>query len=115
MKDYETLRLVFQAMALIISIGAIVYAHVRTRNAAQQEELKRMGERLTRSEARLEGTPTSMAMHELALSIANFGGELKALNARHDGLGAIVVRLEKVTNRQEDWIRDSSKGSNKGA
>lgn len=110
MSSFEFLRLGLDFLALTLSLGAVVYAYVRTRHAAQQQELRALGDRLTKAEARLDETPTSKALHEVALSIEHFGGDLKGYAARLDGLGAIVERLETVTNRQEDWIRDTSKG-----
>lgn len=104
MNQFEILRLGLDLLALVISLGAVVYAHVRTRHTAQQEELRALSDRLTKSEAKLEETPTSKALHELALSIEHFGGDLRAQTARLDGLGEIVKRLEAITNRQEQHL-----------
>lgn len=111
MTAFEILRLALEVAALTISVGAVFYAHWRTRETARHAELVELRNRITRAEARLEETPTSKALHELALSIEHVGGDLKGMVARIDGLGAIVVRLERITERQEQHLLNTSQKS----
>lgn len=71
---------------------------------ARDESLQQLTLRLIKAEAELEDKPTAKALHELALAISHFGGDLKALVARTDGLEGIVNRLEKVADRQEEFL-----------
>ncbi len=114
--DIDAWRLGADFAAIALALASMAYAHWRTQARATQkdiEDLERdvrdLDGRLTRAQARLDETPTSKALHEVALSISDFGGDLRAISERLKGLGAIVERLEKVTNRQEDWIRLESR------
>ncbi|WP_316978036.1 DUF2730 family protein [Shumkonia mesophila] len=102
--DFETTRLLISALMLIVSIGSAWFAYRVKQRQADKDEVKELRDRIMRAEARLEETPTSKALHELALSISGFGGDLKAVTARLDGLGKIVERLETVTDRQETYL-----------
>lgn len=66
--------------------------------------------RLIHAEGELDGKPTATALHELALAISSFGGDLKALVARTNGLEDLVERLETVANRQEQYLLNNRAG-----
>lgn len=116
--DIDAWRLVLDAAAVGLALCSIAYAHWRTQARATQKdiegleyEVRALRERMIRAEGRLDETPTSKALHDLALSIEHFGGDLRAVVQRLDGMGAIIDRLENVTNRQEDWIRSASRSA----
>ena len=109
MTVFEFAQLILNAFVLIVAIGTAVFSYRVRQRQADKDEVRRLSDRVTRAEARLDETPTSKALHELAISITRFGGELKAVTARLDGLGEIVKRLETVTERQEQYLLGGGK------
>lgn len=92
--------------------AAIQRIHERVdRLQGREAELR---DRVSRTERGLEETPTSKAVHELALSISNMSGELKAVVERLNGMAQLVERQEKVTERLEDYMRDLSTSRRSG-
>lgn len=117
MSGFEVLRLAADFASLALAIGAFVYAHVQTRRRARSEELADLRERLERlrervqsAEGRLEETPNSKAIHELALAIERISGDLRATVAELNGLGEIVKRLDRITERQETYLLHKREG-----
>lgn len=92
------------AAPLVLSAASAWFAYRVKQRQADKAEVQDLRDRMTQAETRLEETPNSKALHELALSISTFGGDLKAVTARLDGLGMIVERLETVTERQEQYL-----------
>ena len=76
------------------------------RDAARND----LEKRLIRAEAEIEDKPTANALHELAVCMTKFGGDIRTVGARLDGLQAIVARLEKVADRQEDFLLNKGGG-----
>jgi hypothetical protein len=70
----------------------------------QRKQLYSLDCRLTKAESRLQTVPSEKAMHELALTIRSFGGDLHVAVERIEGVGRIVDRLERVVTRHEDFL-----------
>lgn len=104
MTSFQILTLVLNTLVLVVAVGTAIFSWRVRQRQVDKEEVQRLRERLTRAESRLDETPTSKALHELAISITQFGGDLKAVTARLDGLGEIVGRLERITERQEQYL-----------
>jgi|GEM_PF-3895547 len=120
----EVVRLAITVASAVASFAVWIYAVRANRDKAQRQELAEiwraveverqtrreddaaMRDRLARAEARLDDAPTSKGLHELALSIEHFGGDLRAVLERVDGLGKVIERLERVTSRQEQYLMD---------
>lgn len=103
------------AVQLVLTVGVGIYAWTANRHRATRAEIDQLrrdhdkrlanhADRITRAEVEIEDKPTAKALHELALSMTSFGGDLKALVARFDGQTEIVKRLEKVADRQEEFL-----------
>lgn len=107
MTSFEEFRLWLDVVAILVALGSIVYAHVRTKDAARQQQISDLENRLTKAEGKLEETPTSKAIHELAIAIEHLSGDLRATVERLNGLSGIVERLEKAAVRQEDYLRNA--------
>ena len=105
---------------LLISLGALLVSAASLgwtvlvwnsgRAKASRDELRGLHERLIRAESEIEDKPTAKALHELALAISHFGGDLKAVVARLDGMTELVKRLEKVADRQEQYLLNDKGG-----
>lgn len=96
-----------QLTAVVISaigMAVAVAAFVRAGRRVDKGEAVKLEGRLKAIEVKVEAMPTHKAVHELAISIEHLAGEVKALNARQDGMKAVVERLETVTNRQEEHL-----------
>lgn len=78
-------------------------AHQRIDDLKGEEAQLR--DRVSRIERAQQDAPTGKAVHELALSITHFGGELKALTSQLQGMEKMVDRQERVVGRLEDWMR----------
>ena len=99
------------ALQLSLTVGVGIYAWAANRHRATRTEIDKvkadltaLNDRLIHAEAEIEDKPTVKALHELALSMNSFSGDLKALVARLDGQTEIVRRLEKVADRQEQFL-----------
>lgn len=66
--------------------------------------------RLSKAETCLDKVPSEDALHELALSIRAFGGDLKVVVEKIDGLGRIVDRVDRVVSRHEDYLLNGKGG-----
>ena len=111
MESSEDWRLVVDIAAFLFAIGALVYAHFRTKSQATQAELVVLRDRIAKVEGRLEQTPTVQAIHELAVSLEHLSGNLKATVARIEGLDEIIDRMDRVLNRHEEFLLKSGGNS----
>lgn len=103
--DTAEIRLLLDLVAIVFAVSSFIYAHVRTKDAARQNQLSDLERRVTKAESKLEETPTSKALHELAISMERQNGQMSALFERLNSLSGIVERLEKVTVRQDEFLR----------
>lgn len=118
--DLGTVDLLFNVLVVCIGAAFTLYARALARRAATEQQVgelkqelalaaskddvKELENRVARAEARLEDTPTVRAIHELAIALERFGGDLKATTARLDGVGEVIERLDRVVSRQEDFL-----------
>lgn len=94
----------FHGAVLITSVMSITMAaaaFVRAGRRMAKGDALNLEARLVELETKVAALPTHKAVHELAISIEHLAGEVKALNARQDGMVKIVERLETITERQE--------------
>jgi hypothetical protein len=75
----------------------------------QRKQLSCLDNRLTKAEAYLENVPGDKSLHELALSLRSFGGDLHVAVEKIEGMGRIVDRLERVVTRHEDFLLGGGK------
>jgi len=75
----------------------------------QRKQVASLDSRITKAEACLENAPTEKTLHELALTIRSFGGDLHVAVEKIEGMGRIVDRLEKVVTRHEDFLLHGGK------
>lgn len=72
---------------------------------AGREEHRSVVERLTKIEAELKHVPSAASLHELSTAVARMAGDLKVVAARMDGVDRLANRVERVIERQEDWLK----------
>ena len=108
---FEVLKAVSDVIAVVLAVAAMIFAYSRTRDQATQAQLRELEgkvaglrEQQARIQQQLQDTPTSRSLHEVATAITELGGEIKAQTARLEGLSDVVTRLDRVVQRQEDWM-----------
>lgn len=104
--DWTAIYAIWNIVVSAVAAAAWLLAWQTRRGAAAA----RLAERVVLLEQRVEDTPNAKAMHELSLSISAVGGELKATVARLEGLGEIVKRLDRITERQESYLLSKGRG-----
>jgi hypothetical protein len=75
----------------------------------QRKQASDLDKRLTTAEACLKNVPSEKTLHELALNIRSFGGDLHVAVEKIEGVGRIVDRLERVVTRHEDFLLKGGK------
>lgn len=75
----------------------------------QRRQMAQLERRITKAEACLENVPSEKVLHELALTLRAFGGDLKVAGEKIEGLGRIVERVERVVARHEDFLLNGGK------
>lgn len=112
----------------LITLGTLLYAHSVKRSQATHDQIakvetkvadeikvqgirtERHAERIQRLETRVDGVPTSEAIHELAISVERSNGDLRAVTARLDGWEGAFKRVENMINRQEEFLLQLGRG-----
>jgi hypothetical protein len=113
--NYDALKLLLDALALFLSIGAMGFAWVRTRGSKVDERFEAGADRMDRHEARiqsLEHTTRSMPgrddIHKLELQMSEITGLLSRMDAVMDGNSRIMARLESIVTRHEEHLLNRS-------
>ncbi|MCG8435370.1 MAG: DUF2730 domain-containing protein [Gammaproteobacteria bacterium] len=113
----EDIEILVSVAGLLLAIGSFLYTYYRTKDASYREQVADLRQeigglkhdvvdlkaRAAVTESRLEETPTSKALHELAISIEALSGDMRAVVARLDGLADLHDRLEKTVVRREGF------------
>ena len=99
----EVLLRIFQVL-VVPGLGVLVSVLL-----AQRKKITELEQRLTRAEVCLASVPSEKVMHELDLSIRDFGGNLHVAVEKIEGLRGIVERVERVVSRHEDFLLNGGK------
>jgi len=101
---------------VVIPIVVVLVKLIRDQRKDQREDQEAnakahaaFDKRLTTAEACLKNVPSEEALHDLALTIRSFGGDLRVAVEKIEGMGRIVGRLEKVVTRHEDYMLNGGK------
>jgi len=70
----------------------------------QRKQLNSLDRRITTAESCLEQVPSEKVLHELSLTIRDFGGDLQVAVEKIEGLRNIVDRVERVVARHEEYL-----------
>lgn len=111
------LDIALKAGTLLLSVGAMIVAIIRTRRVdtdrrfgKSEEKLTDLDRRVQRVEDGFGGLPTRDEMHNIALQLASVHGQLEVLSTRMRGHNDLLTRLERTTLRHEDHLMDKTKG-----
>jgi len=111
--DFHTLDLILRIVQVVVIpvVGVLIKLLLDQRKDQRQQTKTLAGfdKRLTTAEACLRNVPSEKTLHELALTIQNFGGDLHVAVEKIEGMGRIVDRLERVVTRHEDFLLNGGK------
>ena len=113
-------RIVFDIAVAVVAAAAWLYAWRMRRDQVTRDQIEESrheatsrlnnhGERLTNLEAAVRAAPRSEAVHDLALSVKELAGDIKALTSRLDATVESVNRIENVSARLEQYIHELNK------
>ena len=102
-------------LPLIFSIVALLLAWWRTRRSAIDELFragrKRMDDhdrRVQALEQDVRAMPGREDLHSIQLTLAEMGGDMKAMRVAMKSVAESVARQETITSRHEDYLREKS-------
>ncbi len=75
----------------------------------QRKQISSLEGRMTEAEVCLKNAPTEKTLHELALNLRAFAGDLHVTVEKIEGMGRIVDRLERVVTRHEEFLLNGGK------
>ena len=118
--DWEGLRVGFDVFQFVATCAVGLYAFVATKQRATRKRLEelrddhgeRLGchaQRLTRLESELPHLPTSDAIAELSLRVAEQNGDLKALTAEVRGVKDVGDVLRRQVELIDSWLKRADK------
>lgn len=115
--DFHTLDLILRILQIVvipITFGLIklIRDQRKDQRKDQEENAKAhasLDKRLSDAEACLRSVPSEEAIHDLALTIQQFGGDLRVAVEKIEGVDRLVGRLERIVTRHEDYMLNGGK------
>jgi hypothetical protein len=118
------LDLALKTLGLAIPLGGIIYTWFATRQKDVDEGFKTVNARLDTGSKRMDqhdleiqslnhtvgSLPAKEDMHRLELTMADIGGEIKAIGAHIGGQRDVMRRQETVVARIEEYMLEGGKG-----
>lgn len=113
---------IFALAAMVFSLGGAIFTLFRTRRtdvsdkfAAVDTRFKAGSDRMNGLELRVQATEQKLAtmpekddIHSLQLLLSEMGGELKAMRASMRAIAESQTRLEHISSRHEDYLRENT-------
>lgn len=98
-----------------IAVGAVIYTWFATRRSdvdarfkAGSNRMNDLEKRIQAAEQTLSTMPEKEDIHSLQLLLSEMGGELKAMRATMRGIAESQTRLEHISSRHEDYLRENT-------
>jgi len=102
------------SLPFILTAGAMLFTWFRTRSSDVEDRFRAGSKRMDALELRAQATELAMAnmpdkddMHSLQLMLSEMGGEMKAIRATMRSVAESQSRLEIITTRHEDYMREN--------
>ncbi|XPV77671.1 MAG: DUF2730 family protein [Desulfovibrio sp.] len=102
----ELVKLILQVVQVLV-IPFLVWQFRKFRELDCKHEALRV--RMAAVETTLKEMPTAQGVHEITLAIERLRGDVRASNEKHESLEKLVVRLERVIERQENYMLSGGK------
>lgn len=104
------------SIPVLVSLGTVIYTHLRTRRTGVDDRFKAGSERMDRHERRIQSIEEKIAaapgqndIHSLHLDIAKMTGAMGRMEAVMEGNAKIMMRLETIVSRHEDHLLSGTK------
>lgn len=88
----------------LLALGIREFRALRRTQRKQNECLQRLESKVARHDEKFADLPDQGAMHELAIGMAEIQGDLKAMNEKIGGLKVVVEKVDRVLDRQEEYL-----------
>ncbi|WP_044008396.1 DUF2730 family protein [Leisingera methylohalidivorans] len=97
------------------ALGCVIYTWFATRRSNVDARFKAGSDRMNALESRIQSTEQTLStmpekddIHSLQLLLSDMGGELKAMRASMRGIAESQTRLEHISSRHEDYLREKT-------
>lgn len=115
--DFDTLDLILRILQVVVIpiVGLLGKLILDLRKEQQKDQTANSKDhtdfekRLSDAEACLRLVPSEKAIHDLALTIQDFGGDLRVAVEKIEGVDRLVGRLERIVTRHEDYMLNGGK------
>lgn len=114
--SFQVVILWAAGLSTLVSFCSVIwtiFSGPSRRNASRLDDHgKRLDDhdlRLAKAEQKVETLPALQDMHELQLVMEGLKGELREMRAFIDGNNKVMARLEKVVERQEQFLLEQKK------
>lgn len=104
------------ALSQILSFGLTIWNLMASGGRANARRLDEHGKRIDEHDLRMAkveqsvgSLPVAQDMHELQLAMEALKGELREMRAFIDGNNKVMARLEKVVERQEQFLLEAKR------
>ncbi len=108
--------LVLKYANFILTIAVGVYAFFATRSKGVEEQFKAGSKKFTALELRVEllemavkTLPQKEDIHELAITLSEMNGEMKAMRASMRAISESQIRTESIVMRHDDYLMQGGK------
>jgi len=102
------------SLPFLLTAAAMLFTWFRTRRSGVDERFKAGSKRMADLELRVQAVELSLGtmpdkddMHSLQLMLSEMGGDMKAMRATMRSVAESQGRLEIVTTRHEDYMREN--------
>lgn len=113
--------LALKVLGIAIPLGTVIYTWFATRRKDVDSDFKAVAARLSTGSKRMDALelraqatelalgnmPNKDDMHSLQLMLSEMGGDMKAMRATMRSVAESQGRLEIVTTRHEDYMRET--------
>lgn len=114
--------LFYNLLGIVMPAASVIYTFIATRRkdvdkhfAEVADLFKKGSDRMDGLERRIQsveqtvaGMPAKADLHELALTITEMGGDMKALRTAMKAIADGMARTENIVSRHEDYLREKT-------
>ncbi|MCD2328365.1 DUF2730 family protein [Pseudosulfitobacter pseudonitzschiae] len=107
-------KLMMDGLALVVSIGAMVYSFLvnRRKDVDQRftdgsRRMDRLDGRVASLEQEVKVMPGKDDVHSLQMTLSDVRGDMKAMAATMSAMAESINRTENIVTRHEDHLREN--------
>lgn len=114
--EQETVKFWMTVATFLAAIGSGIYTFFATRQKDTDarfkegdERLEAVSKRVDKLENSVEALPSKEDFHKLDLALTRMDGNIQAQGITLDGLGQIMIRLERIVTRHDEHLLEGRK------